>query len=348
MAGADFLKVSLLNHARRSFRWWWDHFQKAAPAWLLSALAGDRRIILLSLEEGDEVFARLHAHAEAGEALATLHATSEQPVAAQWQSLAGTLPCVLSCPADKVMERVIWLPGEAASDLDNAIRFGLSSWTPFTADEIWWAAGVIEHKSSQTAVRLSIVPRASLTEPIQLMQAAGFTVSHVQLRARQKPIAVKSQQRFKRTSVIDLTLAVSAAALLMSVMGIALVKSENAAVAAEERLRVAIDHTKRENELRSQISAAKERQARTERQQQGRFAGSNLLAEIGNLLPATDQVQELSWSGERGRIMIRSPGDPAIALGDSKLFSVSQVDLRGADATEGNLYSIDFLMKAAQ
>lgn len=84
--------------------------------------------------------------------------------------------CVLRLGGGDVLAKTLSLPLAAQADLAQVLAFEMDRETPFKAEEIYWSHRVegIEREAGQMAVRLVLVPRASLAPLIGALAAAGI------------------------------------------------------------------------------------------------------------------------------------------------------------------------------
>lgn len=117
------------------------------------------------------------------EAAAEPNATRGDPLAAVLTPRSNDLPRWLLLPAHSGLRRRLSLPAAAADRLRDVLAFEVDRQTPFTADEVYYDARVLGHRSDgQIDAELVAVPRATLESALaELSPALRATLAGVDM-----------------------------------------------------------------------------------------------------------------------------------------------------------------------
>ena len=82
----------------------------------------------------------------------------------------------LRLPASAVLERNVTMPLAAERDLERVLGYEMERLTPFTAEEVFWGYGLEDRDRarSRLALRLTIVPRATVAGLMDMLASAGL------------------------------------------------------------------------------------------------------------------------------------------------------------------------------
>jgi general secretion pathway protein L len=90
---------------------------------------------------------------------------------------------ILRVPAQSLLEREVPLPAAAEPELDRVIAYEMDRLTPFSADDVFWDAGVVgrDRTRNQLRVRLSLLPRAAVERLLATLEAAGVKAGRIEV-----------------------------------------------------------------------------------------------------------------------------------------------------------------------
>lgn len=312
--------------------WWRDGLEAALPAWLVRPFAGDRQCVCIA-ETAGVLQARLFAAPTAKEPLAEARfgdpAIEPQPAARTVAVAARSVPVILEAPSSKILTQTVRMPAAALENLDDAVRFGLSTWTPFAAEEVVFHASVVERADEHARVRIQMIPLAVLRPVMERAADAGLNVSAVALGpnlVRFGDAGHAVERRRRRAARLDLALGASAFALGLGLLitmhlGWTQEREELRAEIRAEMARLAAQ-TKLESEL-NQLQM-RQRSVLSKRAAETRV--SALIADLAERLPETAEVLEFEWSGKRGRLRASTSDDVdlGVAFAESSLITVKR------------------------
>ncbi|WP_020179549.1 hypothetical protein [Methylopila sp. M107] len=336
----------------RALAWWGSALEASLPAWLVGLFAGDRACVRITAGEDGVLPARLHASPDEPAASATARLDAQGldggRDAAKLLAAARSRPVILAAPTAKILVQTVRTPAAALESLDEAVRFGLSTWTPFEPGEVVFHADAIDRTDDHARIRIRMIPRATLAPAIDMAARAGLNVSAVAfgsdlVRFGEAGEAVERKRR--RSARIDLGLAASAVVLAAGLLIALHLGWSNerddiqAAIRTEATRRSA--QTKLETEL-AQLET-RERVALTKRAADPRI--SAVMAELAGLLPETTEVIELEWSGRTGRLRLAAPPEVDVS---AAIASSALVTARRERDGRGGAQTIELTAKAAR
>lgn len=96
---------------------------------------------------------------------------------------------LLRVHSNALLERQLAFPLAAERDLDRILRFEMDRVTPFAPDEVFWTWTVErrDRPRNRVLVRLCVVPKAGLLQPIADLQAAGLAPTALEAPPLQAP-----------------------------------------------------------------------------------------------------------------------------------------------------------------
>lgn len=146
---------------------------------------------------------------------------SESSSLTEMRDRAGRRLLALRIDDGQLLRRKLNLPSAAMARLDAALKTNLSTWTPFTPEEVYAAAHPLEQTRSLPgavrAVELRCVRRAVADERIAAMRALGLDPDAIQLGDARFTLARKTQ---KRASMLIRRWVLTGLALLLFSQGV--------------------------------------------------------------------------------------------------------------------------------
>lgn len=227
-------------------------------------------------------------------------------------SAARSCPVILEVPAAKILTQTVRSPAAALENLDDAVRFGLSTWTPFEADEVVFHADVVERTDDHARIRVRMVPLAALTPAVDRAARLGLAVSAVafgQDLARFGEAGERLERRRSRTARTDLALASSAAALAAGTLLVLHLGWAQELDDLQTAVRAEISHRAKQTKLEQDLAQLESRTRAALTKRAAEIKVSAVMSEIAERLPDTAEVLEFEWSGRQGRLRVSVPPD---------------------------------------
>ncbi|GGF23630.1 type II secretion system protein L [Aliidongia dinghuensis] len=160
------------------FSWWGEQLRSLLPANLAAAMPLDHDAVLLTLDANGEPAAVEVALRKRGQTSRLGRFTLDGPglrALKQAAALPGRPPTIaLGLDPAFLLEKQLTLPLAAERELVRVLGFEMDRETPFSVDEVYWDAAVLERdrRQNRLAVRLSLVPRAPLADLMRDLAAA--------------------------------------------------------------------------------------------------------------------------------------------------------------------------------
>jgi len=161
--------------------WWVQQMADMLPTWLLRRPAAPATALVVapgspegSLSDTVTLSARRHRREQVVGRF-VLNAAGLATLRQALSRRGRRVPVVLRVAPDLLLEREVSLPLAAEADVGNALRFGIDTLTPFTADELFWGWAIMlrDRVHGRLHVRLSLVRKAAVESLIAALQRAG-------------------------------------------------------------------------------------------------------------------------------------------------------------------------------
>jgi general secretion pathway protein L len=225
--------------------WWLRQMLGLVPASWRERDAGPANAIVLAWSEGTGT-AELFARRDHKEASLGRFALDEAGLRQARKMLGNRRPpaTVLRLPAGLLLEREVTLPLAAEQGLERVVRYEMDRFTPFAADEVFFAATVRRRDRAQGRLSLgiSLVPRARIVPALAAMAALKLAPGMLEAaapggEARRIPLS-RADRRRGRWADTMLSAAAIACAVL-AVVALALPFWLQAQASAEVEARIA-------------------------------------------------------------------------------------------------------------
>jgi hypothetical protein len=343
------MKTSPLIHGlaqtlQNALHWWWSEMQPLVPGGI-KALFSNRHILIAA--EGPE----LHFKASWDENDEFIHDIWSRVTHTWLQShsfeklraLSRDALISLLVPEHLVLRQRITLPLAAKSNLQEAIAYGLSTWSPFTPDEVAVAARIVSSDEQQVSIDLRYVLRSQIASLIEEATNAGFAPDRMTFDPAGEwavLIAPAKSRRLTRHRRIDLSLAAAATALFLTLLG-TLVWRQNMELSLYQRsLRHELDLWKKEEAERKRLGELVARQTIVARNRDVRPAMVDVIGTIGAKLPEASFISSIDLAGGKGVMEIEGaePSDLLQVLQTVELLS----SIRLAPIQSGQPISVTF------
>jgi len=306
---------AIADAAGRAFAWWGNGLRLALPSSLVTFVQGDTRVVHLDVDEAGRMRARLYASSFRTRVAAEAFVEDEGLVPADMRRLingaARSRPVVLHVADAAILTRIVRLPTVALEDLRQAVRFGLSRWTPFSADDVVFDAAVIGVAGEQASIRLRIIPRTSLEPLAAQAQRAGLGVTRIAFGSGSVAYAVTGDERkhTSRAARIDAGLLVSAILLVMAIPILLHTRWSDERANLRAAVQSEVAYRTRQVALEIELSrlAGWRRAALVEKAKAIRL--SSVVIDLAGALPDEILVHEFSWRGHRGQARLSGASD---------------------------------------
>jgi general secretion pathway protein L len=299
---------------RRSWRWWSGELATALPAWVISLALGDRRHVHLEIGASGKLQARLTPACFASRALAegVLDPEAGKPDAAlrAIRAAARLRPVVLTVPDDRVLTQTVLVPRAALENLPQAVSFGLSTWTPFTADMLIYCAEVVELRGEQARIRIRMVPRAVIEPLVADAARAHVRVTSVAFGRSIVDYSDPGQAASNRKKLggrIDLVLLLLALALAAAILVTLHLRWSAELVTLQDGIRKEIALRTKQASLEQQLAQLRQRRSVVLAKRAREPRVSSILSDLATRVPDEAEVTEFDWGGGRGRIVLSAP-----------------------------------------
>ncbi|WP_112664630.1 hypothetical protein [Microvirga flavescens] len=237
-----------------------------------------------------------------------------QPEASLRQLLriAQERPVDLELPPDFILSHSVTFPRAALTNLSDAIKYGLPSWSPFQDNDVYVNGSVTRVQSEQAMVCLHYALRAKIDPVLARLDAIGLTVDRIVLDTESNcsvTLPTSKLDRIRRARRVDgglAAIAVSLAVLLGSFQ-VALLSSrlENAEIV----LRSEIAQFRKAEALQAAYTSFAARRLAVSERRAKEISVYELLVVLAQHLPDGVAVKTLEIGNGQGRLEL-SGGDP--------------------------------------
>lgn len=315
-------------------QWWKATLLDVLPGALIELVAGDLRRVrtFSSLETASLMDYRQK------ELLKVVWEKSEN----RWQSdkawkriaaVMSTCPVELYLTESELLRQEVRLPHAALENLSGVVRNGLSTWSPFSPDDVLVAA-VHLGSDEQTSVELRYAVRETIDLIISKAAAQGLHVDRVVLGDDRWRVAVgRKTTRIKRRRWIDGALVLSAILLAGIFLETTWIQQSAIHERIEHALQKEIAFARKQSELENALLHGSEFRSLVSEEKQTSTSASQLLASIAGLLPADAVIAGLEFDQKQGLLTIehRTSNDLATILSRSPLLKDVQLRQSGTE-----------------
>lgn len=161
--------------------WWVSQMRELLPQRWRNSDAQHRDALILGLarDDGSEAFT-LSRRARGRNAPLGRYRRDAHGIAALRTAAAARRPgtaVILELPPALLLEREVTMPVEAETALGAALGYEMDRLTPFTAAELYWSWSLLrrDRVRGQLHVRLSMIRRVALVQPLESLAAAGLS-----------------------------------------------------------------------------------------------------------------------------------------------------------------------------
>ncbi|MGO4571639.1 hypothetical protein [Microvirga sp. 2TAF3] len=234
----------------------------------------------------------------------------------QFARVARERPVDLELPLEFTLSHSVRLPRAALTNLADAIAYGLPTWSPFQANDVYIDGSVERIDGAQAVVRLHYALRSKLDPLLMKLDAAGLAADRLVLdSASRRFVALPTPKlaRLRQTWLINGALASSAIilALLLCVFQIMILSGR--LEETESAIRSELVQLRQEETLKAAYASFSARRTAVSERRAKEISANELLASLARHLPNDIFVQALELGGGQGRIGL-SGGDPDVIL----------------------------------
>ena len=320
--------LQLLRVRFTSFlQWWKATLVDVLPGTLIELAAGDmRRIRIFSAL--DTVSLVDHRQREILK-VAWEKSEGRWKLDKAWQRIAAvmrTRPVELYLVDSEMLRQEVYLPHAALENLNGAVRHCLSTWSPFSPDDVHVAA-VHVGSGDQARIELRYAMREMIDPVVSKAADQGLQVDRIILGDDRWHVTITEQtSRINRQQWIDAVLAASAILLVVFVLDTVWMRQTFAIEQMKRALQheIALAHKQEELEIAIERAIALRKLAIAENQVKPSV--SQLLISISSLLPTDAALVRLELDQKQGLVSIeqRSPRSLASLLARSPLLKQVQ------------------------
>lgn len=227
--------------------------------------------------------------------------------------------CVdLEVPAAMVLSQRIKLPKAALSNLPGAVAYGLSSWSPFQAEDVYVRGIAQDVRQDQALVCLFYVLRERADAIINRLAETGFNVDRIILDPASKclvPLPTPRMARISRARLIDGFLSVTATILLIALALAHVTTMSQRIEDLQVRLRTELDEHRRFETLKASYDSYIARRSAILERREKETSAYELLVALAQHLPEGALLQALEISKGRGRFEISNSSSERLSQG---------------------------------
>jgi len=309
-------------------QWWKATLIDMLPRVLVELAAGDMR----SIRTSSSLEAISLVDHRQGELLKVVWDKSEvkwKPDAS-WQRISAvmrTRPVELQLTDREILRQEVYLPLAALENLNGAVRHCLSTWSPFSPDDVHVAAIHIA-SGEQARIEVRYAVREMTDAIVSKATDRGIQVDRIILGHERWCVTISEQiDRIIRQTWVDGCLAASALLLAALVFHTCLMQQSVAIDQVKRVLEHEIRLAQRQDELELAIERTLEIRNSAISEKQTKPSVSQLLASIRNLLPRNAAIARLEIDDKQGLVSIEhsSPSNLVSALVRSPLIKSVQV-----------------------
>lgn len=221
-------------------------------------------------------------------------------------------PADLELSREFVLSHSIKLPEAALTNLSEAITYGLSSWSPFQAEDVYVSGYVEEVRDGQALIRLHYALRPKVDPVIARLDAVGLGIDRIILDvASSLTVALKTPKlsHLKRSRRIDGALAATAFLLVFVLGSTQIMMMSRKLEETQSALQSELSQLRRAEALQTAYTAYMARRAAVADRRARETSAYELLLALAQQLPDGVLIQALEIDKGRGRIDL-SGSDP--------------------------------------
>lgn len=213
----------------------------------------------------------------------------------------------LNLPEGCILQQTVTLPRLAGENLQGSVAFGLPTWTPFSLDEIYFAAQVVSFGAQQIVISIKYTMRSHAQPLIDRASQTGLRPDRLAFDADGRWVALLNPQKRQRILAqkrLDAALAISVVILLIGAIAAASWRQSNHVAAYQSLLREELALFRKEEAERQNMENAAIRQTIVARRRSVSRTVTEVLVAIGSYLPQGVNLNNLELEEGRGRLEV--------------------------------------------
>jgi hypothetical protein len=304
-------------------RWWWAVLLDVLPGILIALLAGDRRRVRVSssVEKATLIDQRHKVRLEAEWTEAEGRWMPDET----WRRILAVTksrPVELRLSETELLSQEVRLPRAALENLSGAVLHGLSTWSPFSPNEVHVAA-VPVGSDDMSCVELRYAMREFVDPVLSRAADRGLIIDRIVLGCDRWQVAVEERKaaRIRRQHWIDCALVLFAALLVTLALQTAWTRQDLARERVGQALRGELELARQQGEFDRAIEYAAKARKAVDAERQVKPLVSELLAHLKSILPSDAAIVALELDQKQGLVTIeqRSANDLTSTLIRSQL-----------------------------
>ncbi len=309
------------------WRWWRDGLLGWLPAGVRRRWSGFRRLMMKPDSTGVALFRQesgepkpLGQHTWATLNREMLHKLirAEQPAA-----------LVLQMPADRVLTRILTLPAAAAANLRQVLGYEMDRLTPFSANQLYYDALVVERQPEQRRIRvgLSALPRTEVDPVLASLAALGVTPDVLEVAGCPPGLNLLPAEKRPRRNLwprrLQRLLILISLALVLAATVLPLWQYRTLVIELQKKVTLLEKESGQVLSLREQLEKAVESSRFLLQKKQGRLPVIELFREVTAILPDHTWVERLQIKSDTVQLIGQSSSASALVsiLEDSKVLN---------------------------
>ncbi len=172
-------------------------------------------------------------------------------------------PIILRLPSGALLERTVALPLAAELSLERVVQFEMDRYTPFTAEEVFWAVQVRSRDREQGRMQavITLIPRPALAAVLGALRALGVAPTVLEGQAaggggaRLLALGQRDERRARRQRRALVAAGGVCAALAIGVAAVPFLRQSQAADAVETRIAALQPSLNQAEALRQKLAA---------------------------------------------------------------------------------------------
>jgi general secretion pathway protein L len=320
------LKTNFQWNPLALWRWWCEGLLGWLPLTIRRKLAGSQRQLII--EPGANGLALFRQEEDEREELTrqSWDSLSRETLRKLIRAERPTA-IVLRMPANRALTRVVMLPIAAAGNLRQALGYDMDRLTPFSAQQLYYDALILERQPEQRRIRveLSALPRAEVDAALEALAGLGVTPDIVDVSGGRRGVNLLPVEKRPRRGVWPRRLRNSLVIVSLSLMLAATLLPLWQQRALVIRLQKQVDILQRDSsqvlDLREQLEKAVESSRFLLQKKQSRPPVIDLLRELTVLLPDNTWLERLQINGDALQLIGQSSSASALVglIDESKL-----------------------------
>lgn len=314
------------------FRWWGSELLSVAPQRLRTGIADRKARIALSMED-DHLIISFAPGALRAVWLNEDDAWPASDAVAKLKEFAGTRSVDLIVPKSDTLYQEVTLPLAARENLQNAVTYGLPTWSPFQPDEVYIAARIVRTTGQKIIVGIFYAVRGRIAPLLQRAQDAGFPPDRLAFDrdgAWTTDLKTAKSQRLTWQKRIDTGLIVSCSILMLILSTVLSWRQAEELAAYQKAVRQELSAAKYDETTRKSLDEIAARKTAVARKRGTQMSVSDILTGLGEKLPSPAILTSIEIGNGRGKIEVSGASGQELI---KSLQDVSQISGPKFDST---------------